>query len=111
VEHLVFVLHTHCYFFLLLALLCSVEFFSRSFGYGWSFVERHRGEWLVFIWMTLTAVISIYNIAAYRAVYRQSLGKTLVKTFLLLHGYGFQLIFSICFAITLGMLFTLLVPS
>ena len=68
VEHLVFLLHTHAFLFLLVLLAFVLSFLGLNSG-----------------WIPLICVLSmmVYLIIAFRTVYEQSWGKTLLKFFFL----------------------------
>ena len=64
VEHLVFLLHTHTFLFFLILI-----------AFVWSFLGINSG-WIPLL---LTITMMVYLVIAFRRVYAQSWGKTLLK--------------------------------
>ncbi len=91
VEHLIFVLHTHTFMFIALALVTMSP---------WKWVN-----WAIILF------IPVYNFVALRAVYHQSFPKTLLKGFLLWNGYLFLFGFAGLLGLVLAIFSTLLSPD
>lgn len=90
IEHFVFQLHCHTFFFVVLILICLL---SPLLPVSW----ENYGI-LPLLWLP------IYGVLALRRVYGQSLGKSLLKSFLMLNVYGTIL----ALAAVLGVLVTLI---
>ncbi|AGY57748.1 DUF3667 domain-containing protein [Gloeobacter kilaueensis] len=82
-EHLIFSLHYHSFVFTLLLLV--------------AFVHNSLVSLLneAVLWSVVPLAILVYLVWAMKTVYRQGLGKTLVKFVLLLSGYSTAIVFSI----------------
>lgn len=96
VEHIIFLFHTHAFFFLVSTLIAL----SSLLGYYYPFLYEAM-DWfrvIAAIW------IPVYIFLAMLRVYGQSVGKTLLKAFFVLIGYG------LCIVIvgTFSLLFTAL---
>lgn len=102
VEHLVFLLHTHAFFFLLFGTVLFANVAAKSLGTTVPLLQ-HGATWLI-----LTAAITIYNLLAYRRFYEQSWGKTLSKGWFLLNGYLLLQLFTASIATLVSLIWTLL---
>ena len=105
VEHLVFLLHTHTFFFLLIGCLFFADAAAQTFGARFPSTGRDVAEAILLL------VIGAYNLLAYRRFYGQTWGKTLIKGWFLLQGYAFLLLFTSTVAAIVAFLYTLLTPG
>jgi uncharacterized protein with PQ loop repeat len=105
VEHLVFLLHTHTFFFLLFGVIFAANALAQSLGTNIPMLD------MAMTWIMLTGIVTFYNILAYRRFYSQGWGKTLVKGWFLLNGYVFLLAFTFAISATVAILWTLFAPG
>jgi hypothetical protein len=105
VEHLVFVLHTHTFFFLLFGAIFAADAVARSLGTALPMLS------LPLTWLLLGGIVALYNALAYRRFYGQGWGKTLVKAWFLLNGYGCLFGFTFAVAALFALLWTLFAPG
>ncbi len=105
VEHLIFLLHTHTFFFLLLGSLFAADAAARSLGTRIPILGLTPTWWLV------AGAVLAYNVAAYRRFYGQDWGKTLVKGWFLLNGYLLLLGFTAGVAAVFATLWAVLAQS
>lgn len=105
VEHLVFILHTHTFFFLLFGVIFAADALAQSLGTKIPMLN------VAVTWLILTGIVTLYNILAYKRFYAQGWGKTLVKGWFLLHGYLFLLAFTSGISAAVALLWTLFAPG
>ncbi len=105
VEHLIFLLHTHAFFFLLFGTVCTADVLAQSLGQSGMTLD------LSITWILLTAAVTIYNLLAYKRFYGQGWGKTLVKGWFLLSGYLFLFGFTSGIAAVFAVLWMLFTPG
>ncbi|MBC8137066.1 MAG: DUF3667 domain-containing protein, partial [Fibrella sp.] len=105
VEHLVFVLHTHTFFFLLFGGVFAANALAQSLGTRLPMLD------IPVTWLMLTGIVTFYNVLGYKRFYGQGWGKTLVKGWFLLHGYLFLFAFTFSIATLFAILWTLFAPG
>lgn len=105
VEHLVFLLHTHTFFFLLFGAVFAADGVAQSMGMKIPMLD------IAPTWLMLTGIVTVYNIRAYRRFYSQGWGKTLVKGWFLLNGYVFLLAFTFAISAAVAIIWTLFAPG
>ena len=104
VEHLVFVLHTHTFFFLLFGTIFAVDAVAQSLGTKIPMLE------VPITWLIATGIVTFYNVLAYKRFYGQGWGKTLVKGWFLLNGYLFLFALTSGISALFALLWTLFIP-
>ncbi len=105
VEHLVFLLHTHTFFFLLFGIILAADAVAQVVGKHLPMLDVPT------TWILLTVIVTFYNLLAYRRFYGQGWGKTVVKGWFLLHGYLFLLIFTVVISAMMAILCTVFIPT
>lgn len=105
VEHLVFILHTHTFFFLLFGAILAADAIAQSLGTNIPMLR------IPATWLMLTGIVTVYNALAYKRFYGQGWGKTLVKGWFLLNGYLFLFTFTFAVSLLFALLWTLFAPG
>jgi hypothetical protein len=91
IEHLVFAFHIQSFVYLVLSVFLLL-FYLLAY--------QHIGQFITALWLILT----VYIIAMFRNVYKQTMWKTIVKSSLLSFSYFFILVFSLILEVLVSFL-------